>query len=191
MSEAVSAYLQQRTFKAVQGGYIFQPAPPTSFHRTSAHLVNEEQKAEILRAYASYSGAAPMAALASTLAACVAIFANGAPGFLWGFAVLIVWLVMLTLGVSLVWSLKLRALRPILVNLPPSAEKLFPDRDRSKLLFETPSPLLTALSCAATGFALGLRFLAHPPFADPVSSLLLVSLAICLLGAMKGLRNRA
>jgi hypothetical protein len=40
-------YLERQMFKAVPGGYIFQPPPPTRFHGTQAYVVNEAQKEEI------------------------------------------------------------------------------------------------------------------------------------------------
>jgi len=189
----MSTILERRMFKAVPGGYVFQPPPPTAFHDTCSYLVNESQKADILAIYSTGSATRARFVMATAAALAVAIgmllYSRDAPGLLIALMVVVVWLISMMLGFSLVWHLKLRELRPVLADLPQSDERLFSVRGR-KLVFGTPSPVFIALYCAGFGFWLGLRFQQHPPFADATSTFLLFGLALCVFWATKALRTR-
>jgi len=181
-------------FKAVPGGYLFQPPPPTAFHET-AYLVNESQKADILAIYSTprwrCAGWFVMAtAVPLAIATGLLLYRVGdAPGLVNALAAVVVWLMWQVLGFSLLWYLKLREVRPVLANLPQSDERLFPVRGR-RPVFRAPSPVAIAPYCAGLGFWLGLRFQQHPPFADATSAFLLFGLALCLFWATKALRTR-
>jgi len=190
---SVSTLLERRMFRAVPGGYVFQPPPPTAFHDTSAYLVNESQKADILAIYSRGSATRGRIVMVTAVVLAVAVgwllYVGDAPDLLIAFAAVIVWIIAQVLGLSFVWSLKLRELRPVLANLPHSDERLFPVRGRN-VMFGTPSPVFISLYCAGFGFWLGVRFQQHPPFADVTSTLVLCCLALCVFWATKARRSQ-
>jgi hypothetical protein len=186
--------VETKMFKAVPGGYIFQPPPPTTFHDTGAYLVNESQKTEILaitRAGGAISGRiVTFAAVALAVAAGVCLDKlAGAPAFISIFLAVCIWIIAQIGSTSFVMYLKWRQLQPVLAGLPRSDERLFPPASRHQLLFGTPSPLFVALYCAGFGFWLGYRFEQHPPFTDATSTIVLFGLSWSLFWAIRTLKT--
>jgi hypothetical protein len=193
MERSMYAYLEKQMFRPVPGGYIFQPAPPTRFHHTQSYVVNEAQKAEILRiaqrGLAFWMRASTLAALALGVVTAVLANAQGAPGVVAIVLGCCVWLVAQILGAILMLAVKLRQFEPIVAGLPHSDERLFPDFDNKRLLFgPPPSSGYLAIWSALFAFILGQRFEQHPPFTDVASTVLLVGLAINLFWAVRGAR---
>jgi hypothetical protein len=194
MERSMYAYLEKQMFRPVPGGYIFQAAPPTRFHHTQSYVVSEAQKAEILkiaqRGRAFWIRTSTLAALALGVVTGVLTNAQGAPGVLAIVLGCCVWFIAQILGTVLILEVKLRQLQPILAGLPHSDERLFPDFDHKQLLWgPPPSSGYIAIWGAVFAFIVGQRFEQHPPFADVMSTVLLVGLAINLFWAIRG--NRA
>jgi hypothetical protein len=185
---SVSTILERQIFKAVPGGYVFQPPPPTAFYNTSAYQVSESQKADILAIYSTGSAMRVRLVTATAVALAVAaawlLHGAEAPAVFVAFVFVMVWIVAQVLGFCLFLSLKLRELGPVLANLPHSKERLFQFRGR-EALFGAPSPFFIALYSAGFGFWLGIRFLQHPPFADATSTVVLFGLALNMFWAAK------
>jgi len=186
-----SRVLERQMFKTVPGGYVFQPPPPTAFHQTDTYLVNESQKVAILAIYNTRKAERGgfLIAIVFAIATTMLLYTNHAPSFLIAVFVIIAFFVVSVTYFVVILALKLRDLRPILIDLPRSQEKLFPDRRRG-LLFGTPAPFANALYSAGFGFWLGLRFQQQPPFQDATSTLLLFGLALNLFWAFKALRTK-
>jgi len=181
-------YLERQMFKAIPGGYIFQPPPPTRFHRTQAYVVNEAQKEEIevinRRGRIFWLRTVTLTAIALALATRVLIDTHGRPLWLAAYIGACVWLIAQILGIVLVLDLKLRQLEPVLAGLPHSDEWLFPEL-RDQILFG-PSPRYATIWCTLFALMLGDRFEQHPPFTDVLSTAYLIALAMNLFWALRG-----
>ena len=182
-------YLERQMFKPTAGGYVFQPPPPTRFHRTQSYVVNEAQKEEILviarRGRTYWLRAATLAAMGLALATGMLVDTLGGALWLAIFIGVCLWVVAQILGIALTLHLKLRQLKPFLAELPRSKERLFAEFDRNQILFGPPSSRYIAIWCALFAFLLGERFEHHPPFADVLSTLWLIALALCLISAIR------
>jgi hypothetical protein len=182
------SYLEHRMFKAVPGGYIFQPPPPTSFTTTEAYLVDEAKKAEILtitRAGGVTAGrVVTFGSLAMAMAAGVAMSIGDAPMAATIVIVFCIFLVAQIAGTCFVLYWKLRRLRPVLAGLPRSDERLFPQIDRRRLLWGPPPPHAAAFWCAVCGFLLGYNSTSHLPFTSVSSTIYLVIFAVSLFWAI-------
>jgi hypothetical protein len=87
--------------------------------------------------------------------------------------------------------LKQRQLEPLLAGLPRSDERLFPEVDRARLLYGSPSLPIIIIWCGVYAFLLAQRFEQHPPFADVLSTMYLAALALGLFCAVRGARAAA
>jgi hypothetical protein len=124
-------FLETRMFRAVPGGYNFQFPPPSIFTPTDAVMVTETQKAEILaitrrgspmaRRIAFWAAIAVGTVMGHTVGTVPDMPTLGCAfvGFCAGFLTLIV-------AAQLTMWRKLVVLRPLLKQLPPSPELLFP-----------------------------------------------------------------
>jgi hypothetical protein len=102
-------YFERQMLKSVEGGYIFQPPPPTRFRRTEAVIVNEAKKEEILRVIRRgqkfWLHLAALAAAALAVASVTFMELHGAPfpvAIVLGFSV---WLIAQMVGMVLVLDL--------------------------------------------------------------------------------------
>ena len=185
--------LESRMFKAVPGGYIFQPPPPTNFITTEAYLVDESKKAEILAITRAGDAAAGRAvtfgSLALAAAAGVAMrFVEIAPVAAVIIVAFCLFLVAQILGTCFVLYWKLRRLEPVLAGLPRSDERLFPQTDRNarrRLLCGPPSPRAAAFWCAGSGLLLGYKSAQHLPFTNVASTILFIIFVVCLVWAVQ------
>ena len=186
---SVSTILERQMFKAVAGGYVFQPPPPTSFHNTSAYLVSESQKADITAIYRTDS------AKRVRLVTATAVGAGGRGGLVApsrGSARRLCRLCVCDgldcrTGAWFLPYLEPESARIAARSREPSSLRratFFPFRGRMAL-FGAPSPFFIALYSAVFGFWLGTRYPQHPPFTDATSTLAFFSLALNMFWATK------
>ena len=126
----MTGILEARMFKAVPGGYIFQPPPPSSFHASAAYLINEAQKTKILAIMRARAGLGQrsLAYISLVLAITAGVAMDQvveSPFMVSVFIGACVALVTQIVGTALALHLTSRQLRPFLADLPQSHERLF------------------------------------------------------------------
>jgi hypothetical protein len=177
--------LEAKMFKAVPGGYVFQPPPPTIFHDNAAYVVNESQKLQIMAMATdqalTWRRGVTFIALALGVAAGIARGVIGQaplmPSVGLGFCL---WAIAQIGGTALGFHIKLRQLGPFLAELPRSEERLFPEANRRELLSRLPSPRWAIIWCAMVGIIFGYQSAKHFPFTDAASIAWLMLLVLTL-----------
>ena len=128
----LSADLERRMFKAVAGGYVFQPPSSTYFRNADAYLVNEFQKADILAIYRAVSAKWRPVVVRAALVLAVATDAllQNAEFEHRILLAVCVFIIAQIVGLKIVSCLRFRRLRRVLDSLPRSDERLFPRLNR-------------------------------------------------------------
>lgn len=181
----MSSNLASIMFKPAPGGYVFQPPPPTIFHRTNSYLVDENKRAEIIAALRSGEPRNTIIVLAAALvlAAMTGVLVDRFDPPVWAILSLAfcAFLLAFLSGSALEIHLRGRQLRPLLVGLPRSGEVLFPKPKWTA----PPKPRPAAVMCGVTGLILGYKSADHLPFTTWSATLYLFAFAIALFSAVR------